>query len=335
MTYANYHGWNYMGIDRPALVRAFKQLRESNFTARLGRSLSDGNSMHSDLRYGSYRRSNGVASRAWPSYNRGAVWTLTSDENLTWMENWGTMNANSGYHAPLSIYCTGFTVEELDEQDLSDRNRGPGNAGLFQTTHQVADYVFRVLESYGLHPYFDERDLYDSPTRKVIKLAASTRLDAMNEDDRETQRNRLARYNEIVANVEAEADAREARRHEDRIQGYIDRYTDALCDQSILRMNSGSGGGQDVVEFMEERQRSINSFLNELAGLGRRDGSRFTPSELARIVTSGASRADERLRAMRNDVIDGGDHGNARAAELILIPSRMRSTAPVAFPWLT
>jgi spore cortex formation protein SpoVR/YcgB (stage V sporulation) len=158
----------------------------------------------------------------------------------------------------------------------------------------------------------------------------------MTDDDREAQRNREARHNEIEAQAEAEADAREARQHERRIQGYIDRYTDALCDQSILRMNSGSGGvEQDVVEFMEERQQTIDSFLAELNGMARRGGSMFTPQELARIVTSGASRADERLRAMRNDVIDGGDHGNARAAELILIPSRMRSTAPVAFPWLT
>jgi hypothetical protein len=297
MTYSNYNGYHYMGIDRPALVRAFKDLRRQEFTARLGRSLSDGYIMHSDL----------VADDT----KHGAVWTLTADEGLTWMENWGNHQASSGNYQPLAIYCTGY----VNGQD----------SGRW-SPEQVAGYVFGVLAIHGLHPYFDEQNFSNGTTTKVIKLAPSTRLHAMTEDDKAIQRNREAQHNEAVAQVEALHQERMARQHEDRIQNYIDRYAKVLCDQGVLRSHEGT----DAVERLEIRQRDIDSFLVELRNL-----LAFTPEEKARIVTHGANIAEERLRSMLNSVIDGGDHGNARAAELILVPSRMRSTEPVAFPWLT
>ena len=299
MTYSNYGGYHYMGIDRPALVRAFKDLRRQEFTARLGRSLSDGYIMHSDL------VSDGT--------KYGAAWTLTADEGLTWMENWGHHQASSGNYQPLAIYCTGY---------VGGRGRN------HWSPEQVAGYVFGVLEIHGLHPYFDEQNFSNGTATKVIKLAPSTRLDRMTEDDKAIQRNRLARHNEAVAQAEARHREDIARHHESRIQGYIDRYAKVLCDQGLLRSREGT----DVVERLELRQETIDQFLMELRGMRRhvRGGSvpSFTSAELARIVTDGANMAEERLEAMHHSVIDGGIFGNARAEELL-------GLTPVAFPWLT
>jgi hypothetical protein len=303
MTYSNYNGYHYMGIDRPALVRAFKDLRRQDFTARLGRSLSDGHMMHSDL--------------VTDGTKYGAAWTLTADEGLTWMENWGHHQASSGNYQPLAIYCTGY----VNGQDAGRRGRW--------SPEQVAGYVFGVLEIHGLHPYLDEGNFSNGTATKVIKLAPSTRLDRMTEDDKAIQRNRLAQHNEAVAQAEALRQEEKARQHESRIRGYIDRYAKVLCDQGLLRSREGT----DVVERLELRQETIDQFLMELRGIrshvmGVGSVPTFTSAELARIVTDGANMAHERLRSMLNDVTDGGVYGNGRAEELLRL-------APESFPWLT
>ena len=304
MSYSNYGGYDYMGIDRPALVRAFKDLRRQDFTARLGRSLSDGGMMHSDL--------------VTDGTKIGAVWTLTADENLTWMENWGRYAAGTGSYQPLAIYCTGY----VNGQDAGRRGRW--------SPEQVAGYVFGVLENHGLHPYLDGQNFSNRTVTIVIKLAPSTRLHAMTEDDREVQRNRETRRIEIEAQVEAKHREDNARFHERRIQDCIDRYAKVLCDQGVLRSYEGT----DVIERLELRQEAIDSFLMELRGMRghvfRPGGSvpSFTSAELARIVTDGANMAEERLEAMHHSVMDGGNYGNARAEELL-------GLTPMAFPWLT
>ena len=84
MTYANYGGYSYMGINRPALVRAFKDLRGQGFAARLGLSFNESYSMPS-----------------------GAVWTEASDENTTWRQGTGDWQAQFGSYIPLAIKVSG------------------------------------------------------------------------------------------------------------------------------------------------------------------------------------------------------------------------------------
>ena len=73
MTYANYHGYNYMGIDRPSLVRAFSEMRQGGFMARLSVSLADSNSMNTDLEHDRPQRLPRINRSRGVRYMRGAV----------------------------------------------------------------------------------------------------------------------------------------------------------------------------------------------------------------------------------------------------------------------
>ena len=291
MTYANYGGFSYMGIERPALVRAFKDLRGQGFAARLGLSNDESYSMRYNVSPGQY----------------GAVWTEASNENMTWRQGTGDWQAQFGTYVPLEISVSGgLTGRGMDEW----------------TAFRNAGYVCRVLEIHGLHPFVDLDAYVTSPEllqEVCIRLYPSTRLYEMTMADTEVQERRTAR----LRHLQASEVARDAQHHEDRILDYIDRYAKALCDQGVLRSHEGT----DVVERLEIRQQSIDALLIELS----HSSAGVTPEELARIVTDGANTADERLRAMHNDVIDGGIYGNARAAEFL----RLGSTATMAFPWLT
>ena len=82
MTYANYGGYSYMGIERPALVRAFSNLRQNSFAARLGLSFNESYSMPSNVvpdrlaRYGqrlTTRTTPGEQAPAFGTHNLGAT----------------------------------------------------------------------------------------------------------------------------------------------------------------------------------------------------------------------------------------------------------------------
>ena len=225
MTYANYGGYSYMGIERPALVQAFKDLRSQGYTARLGLSFNESYSMPSNV----------------APEQVGAVWTEASDENNTWRAGTGVWHSQFGSYTPLAIKVSG----ELGEDDW--------------TALRNAGFVCRVLEIHGLHPFVDLEAL-TAPVRVVtIKLYPSTRLYQMSKNDK----NRQANLRTIRRNLQASQVARDARHHEDRIQSYIERYATALCDQKIMRSNQSTEILQAMEQRAETIQQFMTSLQGE------------------------------------------------------------------------
>ena len=174
MTYANYGGYNYMGIERPALVRAFKDLRSQGFAARLGLSFNESYSMPSNV----------VPGQA------GAVWTEAHDENNTWRAGTGVWHSQFGSYTPLEIKVFGRTLD----------------------SERTAKRVCRVLEIHGLHPFVNLEAL-TAPVRVVtIKLYPSTRLYQMSNNDKNRQANlRTIRRNYQASQDAAELRHHESR----------------------------------------------------------------------------------------------------------------------------
>ena len=110
---------------------------------------------------------------------------------------------------------------------------------------------------------------------------------------------------------------------ERRVRGYTLRYADVLCDQGDR--NDGSEVFQDVVERFELRQIRIDAFLVELSEAGKGDSPKFTPEELAQIVTDGANIAHERLQMMFEDVARSNGVGNEQVETFILVPNCMKT----------
>ena len=262
MTYANYGGYSYMGINRPALVRAFKDLRGQGFAARLGLSSNESYSMPSNVAPG----------------QAGAAWTEASDENNTWRQGTGDWQAQFGSYTPLEISVCGALIGRGMDDWTALRNAG---------------YVCGILEIHGLHPFVDLESL-TAPVRVVtIKLYPSTRLYQMNNNDK----NHQANLRTIRRNYQASRDAAEVRHHEDRIQSYIERYAKALCDQSVMRSNQST----EIPTLMEQRAETIQQFMASLQG-ERTYWHRFTEEEEARVLREGAEMAKERLETMLRDV---------------------------------
>ena len=263
MTYANYGGFSYMGIERPALVRAFKDLRGQGFAARLGLSNDESYSMRYNVSPGQY----------------GAVWTEASRENLTWRQGTGAWQAQFGSYVPLEISVS--TGGALREEWTAFRNAG---------------YVCKVLETHGLHPFID-LDAYVTRPEQLqqvcIRLYPSTRLYEMTEADK----NHQANLREIRRNYQARQDAAVLRHHESRIESYIERYATALCDQSVLRSNQST----EILQVMEQRAETIQQFMTALQG-ERTYWHRFTDAEEERVLREGAEMAKERLETMLRDV---------------------------------
>jgi len=117
-----------------------------------------------------------------------------------------------------------------------------------------------------------------------------TRLEDMPEGVREAAIGTVKRTAAANAQI-VEADVRRA----------IHTYANVLCDQGILRGNTPTP--QDVVEFMEEREVTIERHLNSypMSDLAS-SRPRYTPEQIERIKRDGASLAQERLRAMLTDV---------------------------------
>ena len=265
MTYANYGGFSYMGIERPALVRAFKDLRGQGFAARLGLSNDESYSMRYNVSPGQY----------------GAVWTEASNENMTWRQGTGDWQAQFGSYVPLEISVSGgLSGRGMDEW----------------TAFRNAGYVCRVLEIHGLHPFVDLDAYVTSPEllqEVCIRLYPSTRLYEMTMADTEVQERRTAN----LRRLQASQVARDARHHESRIQHYNERYATALCDQSVLRSNQCT----EILQVMEQRAETIQQLMTSLQG-ERTYWHRFTEEEEARVLREGAEMAKERLETMLRDV---------------------------------
>ena len=263
MTYANYGGYSYMGIERPALVRAFRNLRQNSFAARLGLSNDESYSMRHNVSPGQY----------------GAVWTEASKENLTWRQGTGDWQAQFGSYVPLEISVSNGGA--LREEWTAFRNAG---------------YVCKVLEMHGLHPFID-LDAYVTRPEQLqevcIRLYPSTRLYEMTMADTEVQERRTAN----LRRLQASQVARDARHHESRIQSYIERYATVLCDQGIMRSNQST----EIHEAMRQRAETVIQFCHELSA-ERTRYHRFTDAEEARVLREGAEMAKERLETMLRDV---------------------------------
>ena len=292
MSYSNYGGQDFTGVDHVRLLDGFKRLRASGYIAKGNIQAGEGQEMKTRL--GTRLPNMGL-------YN-GAIWWEARDENQTWPRDGGYQTASN---PGLYIRCMGH-------QSIPGVNtfQAPEMVAAGWDSMAVAEEAIKVLR--GLSPIIVEtpgserdrgyRGIQDLAREYevIIYCPPMTRLEDMTEEIRQAK----------IAGVQREAEAL-ARMNENDIQRAIHTHADVLCDQGILRMTYRDVP-QDVVEFTEAREARIEQHLNSYPmgdqyrrthlASSRPADFRWTTEEVERIKRDGASLAQERLRAMLTDV---------------------------------
>jgi len=261
MSYSNYGGQDFTGVDHVRLLDGFKRLRASGYIAKGNIQAGEGREMKTRL---------GTRLPTRLGYYSGAIWWEAREENQTWPRDGGY---NTASNPGLYIRCMAA--------DAQDRLRA---------SMAVAEEAIKVLR--GLSPIIVEAPGLEREYEVIIYCPPMTRLEDMPEGTRET----------AIGNVKRAAEA-QARIIEADVQRAIHKHADVLCDQGILRGNTPTP--QDVVEFMEEREATIERHLNSYPMRDERPHGmtpRYTPGQIERIKREGTSLAQERLRGMLTDV---------------------------------
>ena len=285
MSYSNYGGQDFTGVDHVRLLDGFKRLRASGYIAKGNVQAREGREMKTRL---------GTRNLNMGFYN-GAIWWEARDENQTWPRDGGYQTASN---PGLYIRCMG-------------RRDPDGELPIGWDSMAVAEEAMKVLR--GLSPIIVDEQGSERGSGNIGGLAdphreyevilycpPMTRLEDMPEGVREAK----------IEGVQREAEA-QARIVEADIQRAIHTHADVLCDQGILRMTYRDVP-QDVVEFTEARTARIEQHLNSYPmgdqyrrthlASSRPADFRWTAEEVERIKRDGASLAQERLRAMLTDV---------------------------------
>jgi hypothetical protein len=276
--------YTFMGVHRAGVQAAFDDLRRHGFLAKRNATDEEAENMGNEL-----DRRNNLPRRP---YLTGAVYTMKFSENNLWPKDGESdhirrilMN-RPAFNGGLRIHCVG----------INGVTSGPSSQ------LGVAKRVQQVLAQHGLHPRIEKQSPQFVPvtelngeTEAVVICPALSRLPGSQFD-----RNRAATVRQLVISNRQRQEAHEQTRleaemqvAEDRIQRFIERYAQALCDQGIIRSNQST----NIHEAMRQRNETLSQFYNELSS-ERTRYNRITDADEQRVLCEGAKMAKERLAAM-------------------------------------
>lgn len=286
MSYINYGGYSFMNINRPAILRAFKELRQEGFIAKASVSRNEGDWMAHQLE--ANRRSE---SRS----DRGAVWMATVEENFTWPDDSGSWNNRFGSYNRLYIHVAGWTEDAITLARTRDSAVGYSNQRWLSPAAMQAK-VIEKFQLFGLAASAarDAQLSGHESTDYGVTLSPVTQWGFMTDRDLENVRADQAVFAELDRQRVAEKAARDER---DR-QCVINRYADVLCDQGIIR----SRQPMTTAEFMEARQSNIERDNPTDALVTTMFRRAYAPAEQKDIKRAAEALAIERLQAMIQDI---------------------------------
>ena len=263
MSYSNYGGQDFTGVDHVRLLDGFKRLRASGYIAKGNIQAGEGREMKTRL---------GTRLPTRLGYYSGAIWWEAREENQTWPRDGGY---NTASNPGLYIRCMAA--------DAQDRLRA---------SMAVAEEAIKVLR--GLSPIIVEAPGLEREYEVIIYCPPMTRLEDMPEGTRETAIGNVKRAAEAQARI-IEADVQRAiHTHADVLcdQGILRMNRNSDVPQDVV----------EFTEVRETRVKEhLNSYpMRDERPVGMTP--RYTPEQIERIKRDGARLAQGRLWAMLTDV---------------------------------